>query len=105
MVVRTVGLCAWLWRTMRQQQDQPAVTNGNNDGGDCVTLMAKKRKSNENAEPGDPLGKLMNRYGVNLGGVLIVSGIATAIGAGLLAYGLTREEISLVFSIIGGMIL
>ena len=53
----------------------------------------------------DPLGKLQKEYRVRLAGVLIVSGVLGAIGAGCLIYALTRNPYSVTFLIIGGIAL
>jgi hypothetical protein len=75
--------------------------------------MAKKRpKPDPDDEgesgagfPADRLGTLMSRYQVTLAGVLIFSGVVALVGLGLVGFALTRERTSIVFLLIGTVVL
>lgn len=77
--------------------------------------MAKARRPRRDSEripavtPGesgsDPLGKLVEQHGVTLAGVLVVTGVISLAGIGLIGYGMTREPRSLTLIVIGGIVL
>lgn len=50
----------------------------------------------------DHLGKLIEQHGVTLAAVLVVTGAISLAGIGLLGYGLTREPLSVTWTVIGG---
>ena len=66
---------------------------------------AKRRKPQPTNGSGDPLGKLIQQFGVNPAEVLVTFAILAVIGGGIVAYALSREPDSLTWLLIGGAVL
>ena len=70
--------------------------------------MAKKKRKKSDAgsdDAGDSLGKVIDKYEVNLAAVLVVGGVIAAIGLGVAGYGLIAEPTSLIALGIGTLLL
>lgn len=65
----------------------------------------KRPKPDEVRTSGDPLGKLVKEYGVNLAEVLVVAVIGGLIGGGLIWYALSREPDSLIWLLVGSAVM
>jgi hypothetical protein len=69
--------------------------------------MSKTRRPRTTHEDdcGDPLGKLIERYQVNLASVLAVAGAIGLVGLGAIAFALSRQPRSSTFLLAGGLAL
>lgn len=63
------------------------------------------RRKNLTDNDDDPLGKVIQQYQINLGGLLLGLGILAMIGLGLMIYGTIRTSYRLPFLLGGGLIL
>src|SRR5262245_6964066 len=64
-------------------------------------MNPRDRRSKPIDSADDPLGKLLQRYQVNLAGVLLVSGVILLVGLGVLAYALTRQSCPFTLLLVG----
>jgi hypothetical protein len=68
-------------------------------------MPSKRRQTARDRDDGDPLGKLIQQYRVNLAAVLLLAGVVALIGLGLLGFALTRKPHSPMFLVAGALVM